>query len=218
MKRAGSASDWNGQLPAVLFAENGSLAFTNSCAMADLKLRAHFTVDEGHLLPEDNIVTRKVNQELTKAIRASRSERVEPCVVMLPLVDQLPMILMFAPLRSAERARGALLFVFDPSATHRLTADLVRLLFGLSQTEAALMVALCSGKSLDDAACERGVSTHNTHSQLKSILQKTGTSRQTELMSLVLANPAHFLSTTARGVKRRSLRRKKSESRLPNPV
>ena len=87
------------------------------------------------------------------------------------------------------------MFVFDPQATPNVTADLVRRLFFLSEAEAELTVALCSGKSLDAVASERGVSVHTTRAQLKSIFNKTGTKRQADLMSLVLTSPAYFLNS-----------------------
>ena len=106
-------------------------------------------------------------------------------------------MLMIAPLRQAKGAYpqgGALLFIFDSQATPNVTAYMVRRLFGLSEAEAELAVALCSGKSMDDAASERGVSIHTTRAQLKSIFNKTGTKRQADLISLLLTSPAYFLN------------------------
>jgi DNA-binding CsgD family transcriptional regulator len=106
-------------------------------------------------------------------------------------------MLMIAPLRltSGTSVRGAaLLFAFDPENTPTITVDMVRRLFNLSEAESALAVALCSGKTVDEAAAERGISIHTARSQLKSIFGKTGTKRQADLVSLLLASPAYFLA------------------------
>jgi DNA-binding CsgD family transcriptional regulator len=106
-------------------------------------------------------------------------------------------MLMIAPLQLAGPAPthgAALLFAFDPEATPSVTVDLVRRLFALSEAEAELSVALCCGKTLDDVATQRGTSINTIKSQLKSIFLKTGTKRQSELVSLLLASPAYFLA------------------------
>ncbi|RZI95373.1 MAG: helix-turn-helix transcriptional regulator [Rubrivivax sp.] len=109
----------------------------------------------------------------------------------------MPLVLMLAPLRLRNAARlhgAALLFVFDPEATPSITADTVRQLFGLSKREAEVAAALCSGRTLDELAAERGTSINTVRTQLKSVFNKTGTSRQADLVSLLLASPAYFLA------------------------
>jgi DNA-binding CsgD family transcriptional regulator len=104
---------------------------------------------------------------------------------------------MIAPLPLADSLQthgGALLFAFDPEATPNVTVDLIRRLFALSEAEAELSAALCCGKTLDDVASQRGTSINTIKSQLKSIFLKTGTKRQSELVSLLLASPAYFLA------------------------
>ena len=59
---------------------------------------------------------------------------------------------------------------------------------------ASLAVALCGGRSLEEASRERGTTLNTVRSQLKSIFGKTGTHRQADLVSVLLASPAYFLS------------------------
>ena len=70
---------------------------------------------------------------------------------------------------------------------HQRTAqpDSLRKAFGLTEQEALIAVRLCEGLSLREIseATERSYETVRTH--MKSILQKTGTSRQGELIALV---------------------------------
>ena len=63
-------------------------------------------------------------------------------------------------------------------------------LHGLSETEATLAVAIASGTTVKEWAAHRGVSVETVRWQLKQVFAKTGTSRQPELMRLVLIGPA----------------------------
>jgi DNA-binding CsgD family transcriptional regulator len=69
----------------------------------------------------------------------------------------------------------------------RLLSDL----FELTRTEAELAIQLCSGKSLRNAADELSITEGYARQRLKSILQKTRTSRQAELM-ILLSKLARF--------------------------
>ncbi len=89
-----------------------------------------------------------------------------------------------------EGPAAAFLVVSDGAAeltgaTHRL-----RDLFGLTDTEAALTIALVRGATLKEWAAQRDVSIETVRWQLKQVFAKTGTSRQPDLMRLVLLGPA----------------------------
>jgi DNA-binding CsgD family transcriptional regulator len=185
-------------MPTFLFDEYGRVAHMNRSADTLLQASVSLRIEDGHLLTSDVAATRKLNFELTNAIHASRGHSLElNGVVLLPRLGRMPQMLMIAPLRLANGATvcgAALVFAFDPESTPPITADLVRRLFGLSEAEAELAVALCSGKTLDETAVARGTSIHTIRSQLKSIFVKTGTKRQADLVSLLLASPAYFLA------------------------
>jgi DNA-binding CsgD family transcriptional regulator len=63
-------------------------------------------------------------------------------------------------------------------------------LFGLTAAEACLAVALVAGKRLEDIAEERGVRMPTLRTQMRAILDKTGTDRQADLMRLIVGLPA----------------------------
>ena len=62
-------------------------------------------------------------------------------------------------------------------------------MYGLSRAEGALAVALCRGDTLQEYAELAGLSVATVRTQLKAIFQKTTTSRQAELVSLLLHVP-----------------------------
>jgi DNA-binding CsgD family transcriptional regulator len=185
-------------MPTFLFDEYGRVAHCNRSASALLDEGNCMWLDNGHLQTQDRPATSKLAMEIGNAIRASRGDGCDlNSVVLLQRGGKLPLMLMIAPLRLAESplAHGAaLLFAFDPEATPRVTAELVRRLFALSEAEAELAIALCRGKTLDDVASQRGTSINTVKSQIKSIFLKTGTKRQSELVSMLLASPAYFVA------------------------
>ena len=184
-------------MPTFLFDEHGTVAHNNQSA-ATLLQDGHLRLEAGHVFAQDEKMTRKLNLELSKSIAASRNEDDDMNrVVLLPRVNKLPMMLMITPLQlsgSSHMHGAALMFAFDPTAMPAVTCELVKKLFRLSTTEAELAIALCSGKTLDEFAFERGTSIHTVKTQLKSIYLKTGTKRQAQLVSMLLASPAFFIA------------------------
>lgn len=183
-------------MPAFLFNELGQIVHYNQSASQLLSQRDHLHLDQNHLQTSDITTSRKLAVDISKAIRASRGDGHDlNSVVLLPRSPQRPLMLMITPLQLRDSNQGAaLLFAFDPEATPALTASSIRRLFGLSEAESSLAIALCSGKHLENVAMERGTTINTVKSQLRNVFIKTGTKRQSELVSLLLASPAYFLT------------------------
>jgi DNA-binding CsgD family transcriptional regulator len=74
----------------------------------------------------------------------------------------------------------------DPEIGAEPAVELLRDLHDLTPAEAELVGHLARGRSLEEAAKARGVSINTVRSQLKQVFSKTNTSRQGELVQLVL--------------------------------
>jgi len=103
--------------------------------------------------------------------------------------------LMLTPLLSAapeptQHDAVAVLYVSDVEDQTLQRSEPLRKLYGLTQAEVELVELLCDGWSLEESAGHRGVTMNTARSQLKQIFFKTGTSRQSELVRLVLAGIA----------------------------
>jgi DNA-binding CsgD family transcriptional regulator len=184
-------------MPAIVLDEWGCVVCTNQSAKRLFETRNGVWIQDRHLHTSDLAVTKQINLEVLVAIGASRGNiRPVPGVVNIPRLQHLPLTLMVVPMGVAEsEARGTVLaFIYDPANTPRATPALVERLFSLTIAEAELVVALCDGNTLEEAALARQTSIHTVRSQLKSIFSKTGTHRQTELLALVLLSPAYFLA------------------------
>ena len=105
-----------------------------------------------------------------------------------------PLSVLVAPLTGmgtrAGRRRGAILYVRDPELGQSTSAAVLADAYGLTASEAKLLRALIQGKRLEDAAAEFGVSINTIKTHLQNIFRKTATTRQSELLSLVLTGPA----------------------------
>lgn len=187
-------------MPTILVDEFGRVAHCNRAATALLDGRRYLWLENGDLFSRNAATTRSLNLEITKALHAGNGQGSEiPGVVLVPRLGQRDLMVLISPIRMADGqgeggTSGALLFAFDQESTPQLKAGLVQRLFGLTEAEAQLAVAICDGKTLDELSVERGTTLNTVRSQLKSVFGKTGANRQADLVSLILASPAYLLS------------------------
>ncbi len=100
-------------------------------------------------------------------------------------------VLLICPLRAGlrrhdDRQPAAVVFVSDPERHPDVPLDRLMTLYGLTRAEAQVAQRLASGQDLKAI----GASTHRTmntiRTQLKQVFQKTRTSRQAQLVRLIL--------------------------------
>jgi DNA-binding CsgD family transcriptional regulator len=85
----------------------------------------------------------------------------------------------------ADRAAVSL-FITDPERRVRLDVRELRESFDLTPAEARLAEFLVQGLDVAAISLTLGVSVHTTRSQLKQVFSKTATSRQSELIALLM--------------------------------
>jgi DNA-binding CsgD family transcriptional regulator len=61
--------------------------------------------------------------------------------------------------------------------------------YGLAPSEARLLLTLIEGRRISDYATEAGITLNTAKEYLKKLFDKTGTSRQADLVRLILADP-----------------------------
>lgn len=83
-----------------------------------------------------------------------------------------------------SRSRKLILLVIDDlRRPNSLETDFLQQLYGLTQAETDLANALMTGLSLENISEMRNVSVSTTRTQVKSVMSKTGTRRQAELVA-----------------------------------
>ena len=81
-------------------------------------------------------------------------------------------------------------YVRDCDVVPDVESEFVRQIFDLTPAEAAVTRRLTSGLSLEDAATSLDISRNTARAHLRSIFSKSGITRQTELVRLVLSSAA----------------------------
>jgi DNA-binding CsgD family transcriptional regulator len=98
---------------------------------------------------------------------------------------------MVAPLLdeglSVVRDAAVAIFVADPAAGRLHDPEVLGAVYSLTHSEAELVRLLAQGMTLEEAAEQRGVSMNTARSHLKRAFAKTGTSRQGELVRLMIS-------------------------------
>ena len=91
------------------------------------------------------------------------------------------------PWTESKRRPAAAVFLRDPESNSATPSqDIVRRLFGLTRMESALAILLAEGLTLDEAAEKLNVMRNTARTHLRSIFCKTGVTRQTMLVRLLL--------------------------------
>lgn len=108
--------------------------------------------------------------------------------------ERLPLTVLVAPFRSAKDGFGApmpaaIIFIRDPERVTPAAVDL-QSLFGLTPAESGIAALLSEGRTTEDIAARCRIAPNTVRVHLKSIFAKTGTSRQAQLVALVLRSTA----------------------------
>jgi DNA-binding CsgD family transcriptional regulator len=100
--------------------------------------------------------------------------------------------LLACPMPPAQRKdAGAdlMLLVTDPEKSVNFPDDMLRALYKLSSAETEIANGLLMGYSAEEMASLRRVAVGTVRQQIKSMMDKTGTSRQTDMVRLFMALP-----------------------------
>ena len=108
--------------------------------------------------------------------------------------DRLALQLQVLPVRAGSASWSAnpavLVFIGDPNAAPPGRSQILKELYLLTPTEARLAELFLQGLELKQASEDLKLTYENTRFHLKQIFRKTNTTRQTQLLRLLLAIPA----------------------------
>jgi len=171
----------------ILFDDAGKAVFVNEMAVSLIRSSNDFGLNAtGHCVTGNVKQTRALNQLISRAAELGQSnamslyrnnsnQPLSASVVSLqnqplPLVGSVPVVA---------------LFIGDPDMPLDLEDTLLTHCYGLSPSEAKLATALLRGQTQNDYAQLCGISNNTVKTQLKQVLAKTGTHRQTELIQML---------------------------------
>jgi DNA-binding CsgD family transcriptional regulator len=173
----------------------GQIIYSN--AQADLSLRKADGIRSvgGRISTTNGRTTERLSGLIrTSVATAAGQEGTAGGAVSVPRSGRLPLSLLVAPFRPARNGFGlpfpsALVFIRDPEGATPATSAL-QSLFGLTPAEASIAAALAGGQSLEEISVAHGIRVGTARTHLKSILAKTGTNRQAQLVTLLLHSVA----------------------------
>lgn len=184
---------WSGLIaaraePALLLDDNGQVLRISPLFTALLSRTEGLDIRAGRLhaaLPSDDALL----QALITRVIARNRPRSGAMRVRMPIL-KAPLVLTAFPLPHASRflapaEAAALVTVVDPSAESARHEALWREAFSFTRREGELAGLLMSGHSLESAAATQNVTVHTVRVQLRHLFEKTGTSRQPDLIRLL---------------------------------
>jgi len=179
----------------ILVDANRNVVKTSSMAAAHLASRDGLQNQLGRLRAIYANEDRELQDALRDAIAAANSgENITRGVSISRNSGQRNLGLVIQPIRRQQGSIGSTavvaIYIRDPEANAEVENDLVRQLFDLTPAEASLARRLASGLSLEDAAASLAISRNTARAHLRSIFSKSGITRQTELVRLVLNSAA----------------------------
>ncbi|MBW2287224.1 MAG: helix-turn-helix transcriptional regulator [Deltaproteobacteria bacterium] len=178
------------RLPAgILLLDGGAnVEFRNRAARRMLGRCDGFELVDGALSAVDPDSDEILQSLIDEVIAPSAEAAAGGALVVQRASDEAAYPVSVSRLLPGEALRDivACVLVSDPDSGVEPAVELVRSIHNLTQAESDLVEHLARGQTLEEASRTRGVSINTMRSHLKRVFRKTGTSRQGELVQLVL--------------------------------
>jgi CheY-like chemotaxis protein/DNA-binding CsgD family transcriptional regulator len=134
-------------------------------------------------------VTPATTESIKRAIDSAANDVGSIQLLSLPREFRLPLLLRVSALQ-ANDATVTAVFIVDPERRARLSPKVAAAMYGLTPTEARVASALADEKRLDEIGAELNIAPSTITFHLQNIFRKTQTSRQAELVALLVRSAA----------------------------
>ncbi len=181
----------------ILLDESGQVQRMNHVAERVVRQRDGLRLREGRLTTGDRESSHELEQLIHRAIDAQNTGH--PSMVEALRIERPSgsghMGLLIRPVPAPQWSDGktgpaAAVFIRQPDDAPVVSPEILQELFAFTRAEASLASLLAEGLSVEDTARTLGISIHTARAHLRSLFSKTGVSRQTELVLLVLRSAA----------------------------
>ncbi len=172
--------------------ERGMVHHTNRRAAKLLEQRDGLLVTpSGECKASTPADTEAVLACVENACRQTEADQALPEVTWISRPSLKRNLSIFAvPVPSSHLGSGhvplATLFILDPDQYDIPSSQIVADMFDLTRSEALIVCNLLAGVSLEEAAHQTGVTLSTARTYLKRAFAKTGTTKQSELISLIM--------------------------------
>lgn len=185
------------QIGTVVLNEQGMIIRSNGVAESILAEKDGIEILKGRLHAEYALEDREL-QRLIKSGLAHNSRTMPAVTEAISLTrpsgqPKLGVLVRSIPCNDLSESNDwpqVAVFIRDPRHQPHPSHELVRRLFGFTSAEVALALLLTNGLTLDEAAVELNIRKNTARAHLRSIFSKTGVTRQTMLVRLLLNSVA----------------------------
>ena len=180
----------------ILYGEGNSPEFVNKRAYQTCDDQDGITLGVNGLVLQDGEARKKYDTllEMVRDKNVPLTARAGGMVRVDRPSGKPPYTIMAVPMPNLARgvidSANVAVMIFDPSHKKTTAIKLFMSSYDLTNAEAALALELAQGTSMEEFAEKRKVSITTARSQLRSVFAKTDTSRQPQLVSLLLRSVA----------------------------
>ncbi len=179
----------------IVLNEAGEVAHSNRAAAGILRERDGLLIRSGLLVASRTVETSRLKALAAEVTAISGSAATYRAMLVSRPSSRRPFQVVVTNLAvewMEVRKRTTVILVGDPERPVYPPHPIFRDLYRFTDAESKLAVLLMSGKSLQEAGQKFGVTIATLRTQLHRILDKTGTSRQCELIQLLLCGPINL--------------------------
>lgn len=183
----------------IILDEQGRVLSSNTTAQELLAQGDAVSVVKHRLCLADVNANRELGSLLSAVLQSRQETSPEAAKAMqvprsAPLPD-LGLVVRAVPPSGGAEGRGIpsiAVFIRDPEQAAEPCQQVISRLYSLTPTEASLAMLLANGLTLDEAAGELSVSRNTVRAHLRAVFAKTGVTRQSGLVRLILNSVAPF--------------------------
>ena len=183
----------------VMFVESGAkIAFSNRRAKLVLEGDYDLSQSRGVVSTSSSEINHKIQKSVNEVLNhASATTK----TISVNASQPNAFTLSFSSLEAMKIARPSgrhyvVILIATPEAQSHITQQSLQDRHGLTSAEAKLTLAIVNGGSLESAVARLSISKHTARSQLKSVFQKTGVNKQSELIKKILTSPEALVANS----------------------
>ena len=173
---------------------HGRVVFMNRAAEHQVRTSNALRIENNRLAPVDRAARVAMSNAIAEAITDEAETPTSGMTLALPGGEDKGLVATILPLGRGERrnvcgafAAMAAIFVQDPVVVPPFPGEAFAKLYGLTGGELRVLLAMAPGLGVKEAAEMLGISEATARTHVQHIYDKTGTSKQTELMHLFMS-------------------------------
>lgn len=173
--------------------ERGKVVTRNTVADNLIRLKDGFSIVNEQIYVESPTTRGKLNEYIEAIVQAQRTQEPAPtnAIAVERPSGKADLEFLIKPMMIDKTVEPGhtphmIVFINEPERSYEIDTKILMSLYGLTNAEVNLSKRLAEGANLDQAAADLGIARNTARAQLRSIFAKTGVSRQSMLVSLIL--------------------------------